>query len=146
MRSHRTRWIVLGAALAMVVGTQAGASTKFAFTEEITASGSLRVGFEEASLKRFDVVEYRLDAVASAVWDLGGGQNVAVRSEPTAGVTLAPDARGRTAGSLTLDLGQPGGGCSCGTLQRVEYANVSLTNVTTRHVYRLDPVSLDYPS
>lgn len=47
---------------------------------------------------------------------------------------------------MQLDIPTPGGGtCTCGGLQHVEYANVTLTNLTTGRVYRLDPMSRDIP-
>jgi len=101
----------------------AGASTKFASTQAIDATRSLVVSFEEGSQKRFDAVDYRLDATAIAVWDLGNGQSTGVLYQPRATVTLAPDPKGRVTGTLTLDISQSGG-CSCGgTLQHVEYTD-----------------------
>jgi len=138
--------LALTAALVLSASVSvAGASTKFAYAEEVTNAGSLVVGFEEGSLKRFASVEYQLDATASAVWELSGGQSIGVLYNPRATVTLAPDVRGRVRGTLTLDISQSGG-CGCGTLRRVEYSNVTLTNLATGHVYRLDPISREYPS
>jgi hypothetical protein len=63
-----------------------------------------------------------------------------------ASVTLAPDDKGRVAGTLTLsDVNlSTGGPCTCGG-QHVEYFCMTLTNLITGHVYRLDSFSRDYP-
>jgi len=130
-------------ALALVAGSSlAGASSKFAYTEAITDTGNLSVSFEEAGLKRFDAIDYQLDATASAMYT-----NTAAQFFPTVSATLSPTVKGRVAGTLvtTLDLSAPSGGiCGCG-LQRVVYTNVTLTNLTTGHVYRLDSISQTYP-
>jgi len=123
----------------------AGASSKFAYSETIDATGTFAVSFEEGSLKRFVSVDYQLDATASAVWDLSGGQSISVRYNPTNGVTLAPDDKGRVRGTLTLDISQSGG-CTCGgILRRVEYSDVTLTNAATGRAYRLDSIARDFP-
>lgn len=120
----------------------AGASNKFAYTEGITTTGNFTVSFEEGSLKKFDGVDYQLDATAIATY-----ANLAAQYFPTVSTSSTPDAKGRVSAMLTttLDLGAPSGGtCGCG-LQRVEYTNVTLTNVTTGHVYRLASISQNYP-
>lgn len=131
--------LTLSAAVAV-----AGASTKFSYTETATDTGSLIVTFDEGSLKRFASVQYRLDATATAFWDLGNGQGIGLLTTPTANVTMPTDGKGHTSGTLTLEVGQPGGGCLCGMLQHVAYTDVRLTNLTTGHVYHLDAISRDY--
>jgi len=120
----------------------AGASTKFSSTEEITDVGHLVFDFEEGSLKRFPSVDYQLDATATVA-----SPNLAqLYPDLRASVTLTPDDKGRVAGTLTLsDVNLTAGGpCTCGGLH-VEYFDMTLTNLTTGHVYRLDPISRDYP-
>ena len=131
--------------LALSVGiSTSGASTKFAYKTEVTITGSLVLGFEEGSLKRFASVDYQLHTSATAVWDVSGGQSIGVRYNPTVAVTLAPDDKGRVSGTLTLDLGQSGG-CTCaGTLRHIEYAYVTLKNLATGHVYRLDTIAREF--
>jgi hypothetical protein len=135
--------LLLTGALVLSAGISlAGASNKFAYTEAVTSTANLEVSFEEGSMKKFDAVEYRLDATASAFYT-----NLAAQYFPTVSTTAAPDSRGRVSATLTttLDLGAPSDGtCGCG-LQRVEYSDVTLTNVTTGHVYRLDSISQSYP-
>jgi hypothetical protein len=119
----------------------AGASTKFSSTEEITDNGHLVFDFEEGSLKRFASVDYQLDATATVA-----SPNLAqLYPDLRASVTLTPDDKGRAAGTPTLsDVNLTSGGpCTCGGL-RVEYFDMTLTNLTTGHVYRLDSISRDY--
>lgn len=138
--------LVLTGALALSASISvAGASSKFAYTEEVTNTGSLVLGFDEGSLKRFASVDYQLDATASAIWDLSGGQSIGVLYSPRTSVTLSPDDRGRVSGALTLDISQSGG-CTCGPLRHVEYTDLTLTNLSTGHVYRLDSISRDFPT
>jgi hypothetical protein len=125
-----------------VGASPAGASTKFTDTEGITPTGNLTVSFEEGSMKRFGAVAYELDATAVATYP-----SLAARYLPTVGTTVTPDAGGRVGATLTttLTLGAPSDGtCGCGLL-RVEYSDVTLTNLTTGHVYHLDPISQSYP-
>ena len=56
-------------------------------------------------------------------------------------VTLTPDA-GRVSSTLTLELGPSGSLCAP---HYVEYTDVTLTNLTTGHVYRLDSISQGSP-
>jgi hypothetical protein len=123
----------------------AGASTKFSYTEEVTQTGSAVVRFEEGSLKRFDVLDYRLDATAVAVWVSPCGGQAIEGSSPNATGSLIPDANGRVSGTLTLDPGLPPP-IPCPVLQHVEYTSVTLTNQSTGHVYRLDSISRDFPT
>ena len=62
-----------------------------------------------------------------------------------ASITLTPDDKGAAAGTLTLSVvvisPVP---CTCGPRQ-VAYFDMTLTNLTTGHVYRLDPISRDFP-
>ena len=138
-------------ALALTVGfvlsagiSVAGASSKFAYTEEVADTADLVVGFEEGSLKRFASVDYQLDATASSL-ACSGGQCIGAISPLSAIVTLTPDDdKGRVSGTLTLDISASPGGCLCGGTLHVEYTDVTLTNLTTGHVYRLDPISRDW--
>jgi hypothetical protein len=120
----------------------AGASTKFSYTQEITDTGNLVFSFEEGSLKRFASVEYRLEATA-----IVASPDIAQLFEFDESVTLTPDDRGRVLDTLTLNvnLSPGGGGCTCGG-RRVEYFDMTLTNVASGHVYRIDPISRDFPS
>jgi hypothetical protein len=139
--------LVLTGALVLSVGiSAAGASGKFAYTEAVQfPSGNLLVTFDEGGQKRFTSVDYQLDATAVRTsCDPTGQQCIAVRFDPTDTVAgLVPDDKGRVAGSLTLDAPSGGGTCSC--ILHMEYSDVTLTNLTSRHVYRLDPVVGDSP-
>ena len=114
----------------------AGASTKFSSTEEITGN-DLVLDFEERSLKRFASVDYRLDGAVLAVYCNGQGGALLYDT-----VALTPDAKGHVSGTLTLDLGPSGSLCEP---HYVEYTDVTLTNLTTGHVYRLDSISQGSP-
>ena len=147
--------LVLAATLGVsILLPLADASTRFAYTEEIVGPannsdyGSLAVVFEEGSQKRFASVEYRLDAQASALFELDSSIRVARLYDPSAGVTLEPDGKGRVSGSLTLDI-DDSGRClefPCGTLISVEYVDVTLTNLATGKVFRLDNMGLSSPT
>ena len=134
----------LTALLALTTGlATSGASTKFAYAAEVTATGDLIVNFEEASLKRFDSVGYQADATATSV--LGTcEQQALVQTFPTATVALSTDSKGRVSGTVTLVLDVPQV-VACQRLLRVEHTDVTLTNLASGHVYRLDPISRGFP-
>ena len=140
------------AAAALIAASLAGANNRLSPTEEITTTGagagSLVVTFNEGGLKKLDPVEYRLDATGAAFWLLSVDppQSIGYQYPATDTVTLVPDAKGRVSGTLTLDISQSGSsGCGCaGTLERVDYIDVTLTNVTTGRVYMLDSISQDF--
>jgi hypothetical protein len=130
------------AAIATVAAIAAAeASTKFSYTEEIT-SNDLVLNFEEASLKRFASVDYQLEATALLRWVDCGGQSLVVVYEASDTVALTPDDKGRVVGTITLE--SEDGGFLCAA-QHAEYTGVTLTNLTTGHVYRLNSISRDSP-
>ena len=134
--------LLLAGVVVVSVGTPlAGAGNKFAYTEHITDARSLAVDFEEGGLKKFAAVDYRLDASAFARYCDGAEEATLLSGLP---VAFEPDSRGRiTDGTLTL--GPPiSSGHPC-VPDHIEYTTVTLTNITTGHVYRLDPISRDYP-
>jgi hypothetical protein len=136
--------LALTALLALTTGlATSGASTKFAYAEEVTATGDLIVNFEEASLKRFDSVSYQLEATATSVVGTCELQAL-MQTFPTATVALSTDSKGRVSGTLTLVLDLPQV-FACQRLLRVEYIDVTLTNLASGHAYRLDPVSRGFP-
>jgi hypothetical protein len=119
----------------------AGAGTKLSSTE-ILDNGNLVVSFEERGMKKFSSVDYRLDATATV-----SSPNVAERfPDLQESVTLTPDDKGGVVGTLTeSDVSfSPGVPCTCGPRQ-VAYFDMTLTNLTTGHVYSLNPISRDYP-
>jgi hypothetical protein len=130
-----TGTLVLSAGISL-----AGASSKFAYTEQVTAARSLIVDFEEGSLKRFASVDYELAATARAQYCDGGVEAQALVDTDT----LLPDDKGRVSGSLTLQPGvSPGHVCAP---SYIEFTSVTLTNLSTGHVYRLDSASRDFSS
>lgn len=150
MRSTIARALGLTFLFSLVAGVSiAGASPKFASTETIQfPSGNLVVMFDEGGQKRFEWVDYRLAATAEATSCTtvdGVTQCVSVQSEPSAEATgLLPDDKGRVTGSLVLSSGA-GGGTICSCVTHMEYSDVTLTNLTSGHVYRLEPISGDSP-
>jgi hypothetical protein len=133
---------LLASAVALTAGISfAGASTKFAYTEQVTADGSLVVDFEEGGLKRFASVAYQLEGTETSQWDSCGGGSSIVNAVSLA-VALAPDEKGRTSGTITFQL--PPSGQLCAP-QHVAYTDMTLTNGTTGHVYRLDSISSTFP-
>ncbi len=135
--------LLLAGVLVLSIGTSfAGAGTKFAYMEQVTAAGSLAVDFEEGSLKRFASVDYQLDATETSRWDsCSGGSAIEVHAVSVP-LVLAPDDKGRTSGNFTVPL--PPSNQLCAP-QHVEYTGITLTNLTTGHVYRLDSISRDFP-
>lgn len=136
---------MVGAALIVALvsaTTVANASTKFDYTTSIDNTGELVVVFEEGSLKRFDGVAYRLEALGKMVTPtmIAAGQALVETESP-----LVPDTSGRVTGSLATSLGllflAP---CGCSGGRYFEYTNIVLTNLATGHVYRLDPIRRDW--
>ena len=140
--------LVVGVLVFSVATPFAGASTKFSSTEVIDGNGHLVLAFEEGSMKRFASVDYRLDATAiGKSCDPTGQQCIAQLFNSTDTATgLVPDDKGRVGTTLTLsDVNFPSPGpCTCGP-HHVDYSDMTLTNLTTGHVYILDPISRDYP-
>ena len=143
--------LVLTGALVLSAGISgAGASGKLAYTEEIQfPSGSLAVTLDEGGQKRFATVDYQLTATAfgkSCSTVNGVTQCIAsvddLSTPPVAG--LGPDEKGRVTATLTL-VRQGGGGGLCECTLHMEYSDVTLTNMTSGHVYRLDPITGDSP-
>lgn len=145
MRRTFSLALALTALLALATGlATSGASTKFAYAEEVTATGDLIVHFEESSLKRFDGVDYQLDATATSLLGTCGEQQALMATFPTATTALSPDTKGQVTGTLTLVPDVPPV-VPCQRLLRVEYTGVTLTNLATGHAYRLNPVSRAFP-
>jgi hypothetical protein len=90
-------------------------------------------------------VDSRLDADGSAIWDCGNGQLVGAQFFASNTATVVPDVNGHALGSLSLGVQAFPSGCTQLVLQRIDYTNVILTNLTTGHVYRLDPISQTFP-
>jgi len=136
--------MLLTASVVFAGSSFAAAPGKFVYTEEIQfPGGTLSVAFDEGGQKRFDSVGYRLDANVT-VTTCQEGQCIAVADSPSATLLdLTPDAKGRVTGSLTLVPPPPGGGGICVCTSSVEYRDVTLTNLTSGHVYRLDATSAD---
>jgi hypothetical protein len=63
---------------------------------------------------------------------------------PPANVASTPDAKGRVTGVLTIDIPTSPAPCGCSGTFHVEYTDVTLTNLTTGRVYRLDSISRDW--
>lgn len=142
--------LVLTGALVLSAGISgAGATGKLAYTEEIQfPSGSLAVTLDEGGQKRFATVDYQLTATAMSMSCMtvdGVTQCLGSMTDESATVTgLVPDEKGRVTATLTL-VRQGGGGGLCECTLHMEYSNVTLTNMTSGHVYRLDPITGDRP-
>jgi hypothetical protein len=149
---RRSLIVILAMAVGLVLSagiSTSAASTKFAYSSAIDSTGSLTVSFEEAGIKKYTSVGYRLDASAIAQWQVSVDPPLSIAKQypATASVGLAPNDKGRVSGSVGLDISQsggPGGVCGCGALQHVEYFDMTITNLATGHVYRLSPISRDF--
>ena len=127
-------------AVVLVLGvtvSAAGASTKFTYTPSIDDAAYLLVSFEEGSLKRFDAADYQLDAFAEV-----SSPNMISGFVVTGTAQLISDERGRVSGNIatTVDVLPQVAPCGCTGPRQVKYSDITLTNVTTGHVYRLDPI------
>jgi hypothetical protein len=101
-------------------------------TTTIGDTGNLVMSFDEGELQKYPSVSYRLDAVVTASWACAGGQTMDTRANATNTVTgVVPDSRGHARGTIVLAAPTPPSSCSQPTLERVEYGNVKLTNLTT---------------
>jgi hypothetical protein len=145
MRRLLSLTLVVAVASVLSAGiSAAGASTKFAYAEQVADTADLVVSFEEGSLKRFASVDYELTATAFSM-SCSNGQCLGSLHNLSATVRLTPDAeRGRVAGTLILDIPTSPVPCGCSGTFQVEYTDVTLTDLTTGHVYRLDSISRDW--
>ena len=133
---RRTLMFAIVLALGVTVST-AGASTKFSYTQSVDIETHLVVGFEEGSLKRFDTVDYQLDANGALY-----APTLRLTAQVSGTVQLVTDERGRVSGTIATTTNLLGFfPCGCTGPRWVEYSDITLTNLTTGHVYRLDPVT-----
>ena len=129
----------LTVALFLALGVSSpGATGKFSYGEEIADNGALLVTFEENAMKRFASVDYQLDGTVKTTIEVNGEQQ-SIASRQTTATTVIPD-KGIARGSLTLTDSV----CTCGVTIR-EYLDLTLTNLATGKVYRLDPITRAFP-
>ena len=151
MQRTIARALGMAVLISLVAGVAiAGASPKFASTETIQfPGGNLVVTFDEGAQKRFSSVDYELTATADATSCMtvdGVTQCIATRTQLSDTVSgLVPDDKGRVAGSLTLVANAGPGGTICTCSLHMDYFDITLTNLTSGHVYRLEPISADSP-
>lgn len=126
-----------------VSGPDANPNSKFVYTEQIV-SIDLVVAFDEGGQKRLVAVDYLLAATVTRVIGCDGGIQISQDSVSTSVTGLMPDDKGRVVGELGLDGAGPPSGCVQTILRRIGYTDVTLTNVITGHVYRLDPITEAY--
>lgn len=126
-----------------VPGPGTNDNSKFFYTEEVVST-DLVVNFGEGGQKKLSAVDYRVDATVEVYRECGGQAIAYLYSASNTVAGLVPDDKGRVVGNLVLEgPGEPSP-CSETTLLRVEYRNMTLTNLTTGHVYRLDPITQEY--
>jgi hypothetical protein len=130
-----------------VSGPDANENSKFVYTQEVvsTATNNLLVTFEEGSQKRFPSVDYQLDATVDVTRISCDGQGTAQRFPQHHTVTGFPDDKGRVAGTFTLEVNASSDQVCTGQQVRIEYFDMTLTNLTSGHVYLLDDLVLAYP-
>jgi hypothetical protein len=125
-----------------VSGPGANENSKLVYTEEIVAT-DLSFAFDEGSQKRFPSVDYQL-VVTVTVMRFCNGQGLGSQQTETPTVTIAPNEEGRAVGAFTVDSGTTDTICACGCgagSLAIDYTDMTLTNLTGGHVYRLDPIS-----
>ena len=137
--------VVICIAAGLVAALPAAASGKLAYTEVIAADGTLTVSFNEPSQKKASAVGYRLDATATATWTCTDGTTFSNQSFPSNTATIVPGGNGHAVGSISVTPQSSSNGCVGTVLQRIDYTNVALTNLTTGHVYPLDSMSRTFP-
>jgi hypothetical protein len=110
-------------------------------------TGDLVVDFDEGGQKRFVSVDYRLDATAAATWSCGtSGQFIGILYPASNTVTgLLPDDNGHVIGRLVLEVSESFA-CPQTLLREIVYTNVTVTNLTSGRVYRLDQIAQVYPT
>lgn len=148
---RRGLWIplalaVLGLAVyaASAGATPATGTGKLGYTEIVAADGTLTVSVDESGQKRFTAVDYRLGADVSVTARCVDQAVAGFYSLSATASGLSPDAKGHVLGSIGVTPPLGGSGCS-GILSRTfDYTNVTLTNVASGHLYRLDPISETY--
>jgi hypothetical protein len=156
MRLHH-RWIATAALLAMCVvvpvagavsGPGANENSKFVYTEDLGTALALVLAFDEGSQKRFESIAYQLDGNASHI-RFCGGQGLGTMRAFSETLTVTPNEEGRASGVFTIDSGTSDTICACGcgsgTLT-VTYSEMTLTNLATGHVYRLDAFTRTFSS
>jgi hypothetical protein len=143
VRQARRRLTVVGivgvlAWAGIAVAAPDPSSGKLTYTETIDSGGTLTILFDESSQKRFASVDYELDGTGSATWSCDGGQ-IGIGLTPSIRLQgLAPDAKGHVVGTFSVPLPAGGGVCASQVLQSVTYTSLTLTNLASGHVYRLD--------
>jgi hypothetical protein len=130
-----------------VSGPDANDNSKFVYTQEVvsSANNNLLVTFEEGGQKRFDSMDYRLDGTVTFLRTCDG-QSVGQILFPSSTTTgLVPDEKGRAGSALLLEVDANTDQLCTGQQVRVEYLDMTLTNLTSGHVYELDDVLRTYP-
>lgn len=125
-----------------VPGPGTNDNSKFFYTEEVVST-DLIVNFGEGGQKKLSAVDYRLDATVEVYRECGGQALAYFYSASNTVTGLVPDDKGRVVGNLVLE-GPGTSPCLETTLLRIEYRDMTLTNITTGHVYRLDPITQEY--
>jgi hypothetical protein len=141
--------LVVGVSTAGAVsGPGANENSKFVYTEQLAGFDPLVINFDEGSLKRFTSVNYELRATASYV-RLCGGQGIGIETAVQDTLLAPVNDEGRATGTFSVSSGSGdtvcGCGCETGTLT-VRFTDMTLTNVTTGRVYRLDPLTQTFTS
>ncbi len=126
----------------------AGCVTNVGCSSAATDTGNLIVRFDEGGQRRFSSVDYQLDATVTAAWncsDASASVGTTYSARNTV-IGLAPDAKGRVVGNVALEVVEPTGLICVPLLRRIDYTNVTLTNLNTGHVYRLNSAGQSYPT
>jgi hypothetical protein len=134
--------LVVGLSTAEAVsGPGANENSKFVYTEQLAGFDPLVINFDEGSLKRFASVNYELRATASYT-RICDGQGLGSETAVQDTLSAPTSDEGRATGTFSVSSGSGytvcGCGCNTGTLT-VRFTDMTLTNVTTGRVYRLDP-------
>ena len=141
--------LAVASAAGAVSGPGANENSKFVYTEALGGTGfELVLAFDEGSQKRFGSVEYELAGNTSYV-RFCNGQGLGETGAVSKALTVTPDEAGRASGEFTIDSGAGTTICACGcgsgTLT-VTFGDMTLTNLATGHVYRLDDFTQTFTS
>jgi hypothetical protein len=122
-----------------VSGPGANENSKFVYTESLGTGLDLVLTFSEGGQKRFDSVTYQLNGNASHI-RICDGQGVGATRVVNEMLAVTPGDDGRGSGFFTVDSGvsETICGCGCGSGSLTVTYKLTLTNLATGHVYRLD--------
>jgi len=141
-----TTLLMLALGVAVANADPPSTNGKLSYTEVIDDTGSLVLSFDESSQKRFASVDYQVNATFTEFVTFDTGQETGVQGFPNPTVAgLVPSDDGHVLGNIELANTNGVPGCTCVVRVEVDYTNLTLTNLSSGHVYRLNDITRTYP-